>query len=211
MKKIIIIDGGPRKSKNTAKLLQRFAEGAKSAGSEVEVKTIQHYDLDYKGCISCMACKLKDKASNICRFKDMLTPILEEIAQADGLVLGSPIYFGEVTGLMRAFLERLAFPWLSYNDNSLTAPKRMPVMLIETMNGTPERNNSNHFGTMEWCITTALGEPQRIVAYNTTQVAKYDNYELGSFSEEAKHAWRDAHWEEDLQRAYDAGRKIAEQ
>ena len=34
-------------------------------------------------------------------------PVLEEIAQADGLVLGSPIYFGEVTGLMRAFLERL--------------------------------------------------------------------------------------------------------
>ena len=43
------------------------------------------------------------------------------------------------------------------------------------------------------------------------KVAKYDNYELGSFSEEAKHAWRDAHWEEDLQRAYDAGRRMAEQ
>ena len=112
---------------------------------------------------------------------------------------------------MRAFLERLSFPWLSYNDYSLTAPKRMPVVLVETMNGTPERNNSNHFGTMEWCITTALGEPQHIIAYNTTQVAKYDNYELGSFSEEAKHAWRDAHWEEDLQKAYVAGRQMAEQ
>ncbi|MBO5131598.1 MAG: hypothetical protein J6C20_00820 [Paludibacteraceae bacterium] len=51
--------------------------------------------------------------------------------------------------------------------------------------------NSNHFGTMEWCITTALGEPHRIIGYNITQVAKYDNYELGSFSEEAKHAWQD--------------------
>ena len=142
MKKIIIIDGGPRKNMNTAKLLQRFAEGAKSAGSDVEVKTVRLYDLDYKGCMSCMACKLKGKASNLCRFKDSLTPLLEEIAQADGLVLGSPIYFGDVTGQMRAFLERLSFPWLSYNDYSLTAPKRMPVMLIETMNGTPERNNS---------------------------------------------------------------------
>jgi hypothetical protein len=79
------------------------------------------------------------------------------------------------------------------------------------MNGTPERNNSNHFGTMVWCLTTALGEPERIIGYNTCQVAKYDNYELGSFSEEAKHAWRDEHWEEDLQRAYDAGRKMVEQ
>ena len=157
------------------------------------------------------ACKITRKASNICRFRDALSPLLDEIAEADGLVLGSPIYFGEVTGKMRAFLERLAFPWLSYNDYSLTAPKRMPVVLVETMNGLPERNNSNHFGTMEWCLTTALGEIERIIGYNTCQVAKYDNYELGSFSEKAKHAWRDEHWAEDLQKAYDAGRRMAEQ
>ena len=210
MKRIIIIDGGPRRNMNTAKMLQRLAEGAESAGKDIELKTIRLYDLDYKGCMSCMACKLKGKASNICRFKDALTPILEEIAQADGLVLGSPIYFGEVTGQMRAFLERLTFPWLSYNDYSLTAPKRMSVVLIETMNGTPDRNNSNGYGTMEYCITTALGRPLHIVGYNTCQVAKYDNYELGGFSEEAKRAWRDAHWEEDLQKAYDAGRQMAE-
>ena len=183
MKKIVIIDGGPRRNMNTSQLLQRFAEGAMLVGGDVEVKIFRLYNLDYKGCMSCMACKLKGRASNICRFRDALTPVLEEIAVADGLVLGSPIYFGEVTGQMRAFLERLSFPWLSYNDYSLTAPKRMPVVLVETMNGTPERNNSNHFGTMEWCITTALGTPERIVAYNTCQVAKYDNYELGSFSE----------------------------
>ncbi|MBE6307871.1 MAG: flavodoxin family protein [Bacteroidales bacterium] len=211
MKKIVIIDGGPRKNMNTAQLLQQFADGAKSADSDIEVKTIRLYDLDYKGCMSCMACKLKGKASNICRFKDALTPVLEDIAVADGIVLGSPIYFGEVTGQMRAFLERLSFPWLSYNDYSLTAPKRMPVLLVETMNGTPDRNNSNGYGTMEWCIATALGEPQRIVAYNTCQVAKYDRYELGGFSEDAKRAWRDAHWEEDLKKAYEAGRLMAGQ
>ena len=211
MKKIVIIDGGPRKNMNTAQLLQQFADGAKSADRDIEVKTIRLYDLDYKGCMSCMACKLKGKASNICRFKDALTPVLEDIAVADGIVLGSPIYFGEVTGQMRAFLERLSFPWLSYNDYSLTAPKRMPVLLVETMNGTPDRNNSNGFGTMEWCIATALGEPQRIVAYNTCQVAKYDRYELGGFSEDAKRAWRDAHWEEDLKKAYEAGRLMAGQ
>lgn len=210
MKKIIIIDGGPRKNMNTAQLLQRFAEGVKSVGNDVEVKTVRLYDLDYKGCVSCMSCKLKGNVSNICRFKDALTPVLEEIAQADGLVLGSPIYFGEVTGQMRTFLERLAFPWLSYNDYSMTAPKRMPVVFIETLNGLPDRNNSRGLGTMEWCIASALGEPERIVAYNTTQVAKYENYELGGFSEEAKHAWRDAHWAEDLQKAFDVGKQMAE-
>lgn len=209
MKKIRIIDGGPRRNMNTAQMLQKFAEGAHSAGEHIEVKTVRLYDLDYKGCMSCMACKLKDRASNVCRFRDALSPILEEIAQADGLVLGSPIYFGEVTGQMRALLERLSFPWLSYNDYSMTAPKQMPVVLIETMNGTPERNNSNGYGSMEFCITRALGQPQRIVAYNTYQVKDYDRYELAGFSEEAKRQWRDTHWEEDLQKAFEAGRQMA--
>ena len=83
MKKIIIIDGGPRKNMNTAKLLQRFAEGAKSADSDMEVKTVRLYDLDYKGCMSCMACKLKGKASNICRFKDALTPVLDKYSDPE--------------------------------------------------------------------------------------------------------------------------------
>ena len=178
--------------------------------SEIEVKTVRLYDLDYKGCMSCMACKIKGRASNVCKFKDALTPVLEEIAQADGLVLGSPIYFGDVTGQMRTFLERLAFPWLSYNDYSMTAPKRMPVVLLETMNGTPERNNSQGYGSMEYCIKAALGEPERLIAYNTYQVKNYDNFELAGFSEEAKRKYRDEHWELDLQKAYDTGKRMAE-
>ena len=209
MKRIIIIDGGPRRNMNTAKMLHKFAEGVESVNKDIEVKILRLYELDYKGCMSCMACKLKGRASNVCRFKDSLSPVLDEIAQADGLVLGSPIYFGEVTGQMRAFLERLSFPWLSYNDYSMTAPKQMPVVLIETLNGMPEKNNSNGFGSMEFCITKALGKPQRIVAYNTCQVKDYSRYELAGFSEEAKHQWRDAHWEDDLQNAFEAGRQMA--
>ena len=208
MKKIMIIDGGPRKNMNTAALLERFADGAREKGAEVNI--IRLYDIDYKGCRSCMACKIKGKASNVCKLKDALTPVLEEIAQADGLVLGSPIYFGDVTGQMRTFLERLAFPWLSYNDYSLTAPKRMPVLLMDTMNGLPDRNNSQGYGSMEPCITAALGEPEHLIAYNTYQVKNYDNYELAGFSEKAKRQWRDEQWEKDLQKAFDAGKKMAD-
>ena len=210
MKKIMIIDGGPRKNFNTASMLQKFAEGATSVSKEIEVKTIRLYALDYKGCMSCMACKVKGKASNVCKFKDALTPVLEDIAEADGLVLGSPIYFGDVTGQMRTFLERLAFPWLSYNDYSLTAPKKMAVVLMETMNGLPERNNSQGYGSMEYCIANALGQPEHVIAYNTYQVKNYDRFELAGFSEEAKRKYRDENWENDLQKAYDAGRRMAE-
>ncbi len=211
MKKIIVIDGGPRKTFNTASMLKKFAEGAASVSSEIEVNTVRLYGLDYKGCMSCMACKIRGKASNICKFKDALTPVLEEIAEADGLVLGSPNYFGEVTAQMRAFLERLAFPWLSYNDYSLTAPKRMPVVLVETQNGSENANNCNGYGSMEHCITQALGAPEKLFAYNTYQVKNYDNYELRGFSEPAKRQYREEHWEKDLQAAFDAGRRMAEQ
>ena len=210
MKKIIIIDGGPRKTFNTASMLKKVAEGANTVSEEIEVKSYRLYDLDYKGCMSCLACKIKGKAVNVCKFKDALTPILEEIAEADGLVLGSPNYFGEISGQMRTFIERLAFPWLSYNDYSNTASKRMPVVLIETQNGTKEYNNCNGYGTMEYCISQALGEPEKLIAYNTYQVKNYNNYELAGFSEEAKRQYRDAHWEDDLQQAYNAGKRMAE-
>ena len=209
-KKIMIIDGGPRKNFNTASMLQKFAEGAKAVGGDIEVKTVRLYGMDYKGCMSCMACKIKGRASNVCKWKDALTSILEEIAGADGLVLGSPIYFGQITGQMQAFLERLAFPWLSYNDYSLTAPRRMPVVLVETMNGLPDNHNSRGYGPMELCIAKALGEPEHIIAYNTYQVKSYDRFELAGFSEEAKREYRDEHWEQDLQKAYDAGKRMAE-
>ncbi|MBQ6161443.1 MAG: flavodoxin family protein [Prevotella sp.] len=210
MTKIIIIDGGPRKTFNTASMLKKFAEGVSSVTDAIEVKTIRLYGLDYKGCMSCMACKVKGKASNVCKFKDALTPVLNEIAEADGLVLGSPNYFGEISAQMRAFLERLAFPWLSYNDYSLTAPKRMPVVLVQTMNGTPENNNDHGYGSMEYCIAQALGTPKKLIAYNTYQVKNYANFELAGFSEEAKRNYREQHWENDLQKAFDAGRQMAE-
>ena len=91
MKKIMIINGGPRKNFNTSAMCEKVAEGVRSVGGEAKIMRL--YDMDYKGCMSCMACKIKGKASNVCKFKDALTPVLEEIAGADGLVLGSPIYF----------------------------------------------------------------------------------------------------------------------
>lgn len=55
MKKIMIIDGGPRKNMNTAAMVEAFAEGAREAGAEVKV--VRLYELEYTGCVSCLACK----------------------------------------------------------------------------------------------------------------------------------------------------------
>ena len=112
--KVIAVNGSPRKSWNTATLLQKALDGAKSMGADTEF--IHLYDLNFKGCISCFACKRKDsRRIGHCAMKDDLTNVLEKILDCDVLLLGSPIYFGNITGEMRSFLERLLFSNLTYN------------------------------------------------------------------------------------------------
>ncbi len=213
MKRIIIIDGGPRKAMNTAAMLSSIAQGVKSVSDQIEVKTVRLYELNYKGCMSCLLCKLKGRVSNVCKFKDALTPVLQEIAEADGLVMGSPIYFSEVTAQLRALLERLIFPWLSYNDYSLTVPKRMPVLLTYTMNATAEQAKTGayqYMGIIENSLMRAMGDVEHVDAYYTYQVKNYDLFEMASFPEQAKRQYRDEHWDTDLQRAREAGRRMAQ-
>lgn len=213
MKKIMIIDGGPRKNMNTAQMEEAFARGAKSVSDEIKVKTVRLYDLDYKGCRSCMACQLKDKRVPSCRFKDGLTDILAECAESDGLVIASPIYYGEMTAMTRAFWERLTFPWLSYKDGSFEAPKKMPVTFIYTMNGMPNNAEDVSKSTMrnvEFMTGLALGcEVEVITACNTTQVNDYSRYHFADGTAEAKARWRAEHWEDDLAKARDAGKRMA--
>ena len=211
MKKIMIIDGGPRKNMNTAAMVESFAKGVREAGAEV--KHVRLYDIDnYKGCYSCMACQQKDKRVPSCRFRDGLTDILAECAEADGLVIASPIYYGEITAMTRAFYERLTFPWLSYKDGTFDAPKRMPVTMIYTMNATPEQavNMPGGLHSVEMFLGMALGcQVEVVMANNTTQVNDYSRYHFADGTAEAKKQWRDTHWEEDLQKAYEAGKRMA--
>ena len=112
--KVIAVNGSPRKTWNTATLLQKALDGAKSVGADTEL--VHLYDLNFKGCTSCFACKRKDgKFIGRCAMQDGLTSLLEKIRECDVLLLGSPIYFGNVTGEMRSFLERLLFSAMTYN------------------------------------------------------------------------------------------------
>ena len=136
--KMIAINGSPRKKWNTAILLQKALEGAASKGADIEL--VHLYDLTYKGCISCFACKTKDGPSyGKCAVKDGLTPLLEKIGHIDAMILGSPIYYGTVTGEMRSFMERLLFPYGTYTDppGSLF-PRKISTGFIYTMAATEE-------------------------------------------------------------------------
>lgn len=78
---------------NTAELLQSAMRGSEFAGAETEL--IHLYDLDYRGCISCFACKLKNaKTNGLCAMKDDLRSVLEKALATNVIVIGSPVYYG---------------------------------------------------------------------------------------------------------------------
>ena len=132
--KVIAFNGSPRKKWNTATLLKHALDGAASKGAETEL--IHLYDYNYKGCISCFACKLKNgKSYGRCAVKDDLKPILNKVHDAYAIILGSPIYFGMPTGVIRSFMERLLFQYLIYDENhSFLFKRSIPTGLIYTMN-----------------------------------------------------------------------------
>ena len=211
-KKIVVIDGGPRRNMNTAQMAASFADGISSAGKEIDIRQYRLYDIDYRGCMSCLGCKLKGKSSQVCVFKDGLKEVLDEVSQADGLAIASPIYMGRNTAQTQAFLERMVFPWLSYNDFSLSAVKKMPVVFIYTMNAT-EQYMPMLLPQLEFTenlVANGLGSGERVIAFNTTQVKDYSRYEMAADSQ-GKAEYRAEHWEKDLQSAYEAGKKMAGQ
>ena len=89
--KTIVINASPRKKWNTAEIMQSAQKGAESVGAETEY--INLYDIDFKGCRSCLACKLKSKEKCKCYWRDNLSPVIERILAADTLLIGTPIYF----------------------------------------------------------------------------------------------------------------------
>lgn len=213
MKKIMIIDGGPRKKMNTAQMVEAFIEGVKQTSEDIEVKHVRLYDLDaYRGCMSCMACKVKGRLSRICKFHDSLLPVLQETSEADGLVIASPIYMADRTALTQAFVERIVFPWLNYADGSVKAVKKMPVAFIYTMNATEEQATLIHkqLDIAEQMFGIALGECERIEAFNTYQMKDYSRYEFAENTPTEKQAYKVEHWPQDLQKAHAAGRRMAE-
>jgi multimeric flavodoxin WrbA len=211
--KIYAINGSPRKNKNTATLLQKALDGVKESAKDKEVETeiINLYDLNYTGCKSCFACKrLEGKSYGKCALKDDIQEVLERLSEADGIIFGSPIYFGNITGQLQSFLERLLFPYLVYDKNySSIAPKKMPTAFIYTMNAPEEIMDQigylktfNHIGSY---IEGMLTKPLVMYSNNTYQFDDYSKYKSDAFSEEAKAEHRKMQFPLDCEKAFELG------
>ncbi|MBQ6218722.1 MAG: flavodoxin family protein, partial [Methanosphaera sp.] len=172
--KYYLFNGSPRSNRNTVKMLESAKKGIIDKFKELrpdedcDVKLIDLFKLNYKGCMSCFNCKLIDGPFyGKCPINDDLKDLLEDVWDCDGLIIGSPIYFGELTGQTRNLLERLIFPKLVYGGESLST-NRMPTALFLTMNVNEELFNQLYTPMLEntkVMMNIAFKEPVVLQAY----------------------------------------------
>jgi len=210
--KAIGVNGSPRKKWNTATLLEKALKGAKSHGAKTELFHL--YEINYKGCISCFACKKKTgKSYGKCAVKDGLRPVLEKVNEADVIILGSPIYFGSVTGEMRSFLERLFFPLMTYTDppGSLLS-RKVQTAFIYTLGATKkmarERGFDKHIAASEMLMKMILGASETLCSYDTYQFVDYSKVYAPRFDPEKKAKVRAEVFPIDCEKAFEMGARL---
>ncbi len=210
--KIVGFNGSPRKDWNTATLLAKALEGAAKWGAETEL--VHLYDVDFKGCISCFACKAKGgKSYGRCAVKDGLAPLLEKIEGADAFMVGSPIYFGAVTGVTRMFMERLCFPYMTYTDPPASLfSRKIPTAFIATMGAPEERAKEfgfvQHVGSTEMLLKMIFGACESFCSFDTYQFQDYSKMAAERFDVAAKARRRAEVFPKDCEHAFEVGARL---
>lgn len=205
MKKIIAVNAGPRMGWNTETLITEASKGAESAGAEVI-----RFDLfrleRYTGCISCFGCK-KEKMKGHCICRDGLTPVLDAIREADGLIIGSPNYLSEMTASFRALYERLIFQNLTYNrETPCCNTHPVPVLLIMTSNA-PDTMYSRMIQNYQQTMSAFVGPTEVLVSGDTLQLKDYSktDWPWSMFDPQAKQKRRETVFPDEIKKAFDMG------
>ncbi|MCM1332599.1 MAG: flavodoxin family protein [Bacteroides sp.] len=208
--KIVIINSSPRKNGNTAKLCDAFCKGVVATATNSDITTIYLNGLNFKGCQSCFACKLRGSNQyGKCSLNDDLTPILEAVSAADCIVVASPIYLMDVNSSAKAFLERLCFSLGSYEAGYRSlATKEVDVVTIYTMNTKKEFAPVKAMDNVDMYLGHIFSTPQRLCSYNTYQFSDYSKYVVEVFDETEKAKQRETEFSKDLQKAYSLGTDI---
>lgn len=211
------VNASPRKHGNTAVVLDYVLQGIRDTHTEAVCERIDLYDYTYTGCVSCFVCKrIGGKSFGKCAKKDELTEVIEKLSKADGIVFGSPIYFHDITAQLRALLERLLFAYHSYEKDGIPqTPKRMPTAFIYTMNVTEEvmrkMDYPNRLERMEGFVERIFTKPEVLYVNNTYQFDDYSKYAASRFDEPEKRKYREEYFPEDCRKAYELGKRMAEQ
>ena len=112
--KIIGINASPRKKANTQTLVETVLEGASEKGAETRVVHLR--ELNINGCLGCEGCK---KQLGKCVQKDDLTTLMQDMATCDAVVLGTPVYWFQVSAQFKILVDRL-YSFLQTSENPET-------------------------------------------------------------------------------------------
>jgi len=108
--KVVGICGSPRKG-NTEWMLRKLLEGAAKAGAGTELILLREKNIRWcDGCLSCEAGG--EHRKGICMIQDDMQEIYAKLVEADGLALGTPVYFELLSGLLKNFIDRTCPIWL---------------------------------------------------------------------------------------------------
>lgn len=128
MKKVLIVHGSPRKQGNGHAIVDSFCE---VFDESVDVTTYELAKRDVKGCMACFACK---RDAEQCSIKDDLSEVLNAVHETDVLVLVAPVYFGDVSAQMKAFIDRLYHLFLpNYHEAPLSEEVAADSMRISRL------------------------------------------------------------------------------
>jgi len=139
--KVVALNGSTRKEGNTNFLLNAVLDELKKANIETETMHLAGQQL--AGCVACYKC-FKNKDRRCAVKKDMLNEILEKMETADGILLGSPTYFSDVTAGMRAFIERCGLVGRA-NDYMFKRKVGASVVAVRRIGAIPAFNSLNLF------------------------------------------------------------------
>ena len=103
MAKVLLLNGSPHANGCTARALEEMVNVFSQEGVETEV--IQVGNQDIRGCVSCGFCEKNGK----CVFNDLVNEVAEKFKDADGLVVGSPVYYASPNGTILSFMDRLFY------------------------------------------------------------------------------------------------------
>ncbi len=103
MAKVLLLNGSPHANGCTARALEEMVNVFSQEGVDTEV--IQVGNQDIRGCVSCGFCEKNGK----CVFNDLVNEVAEKFKDADGLVVGSPVYYGSPNGTILSFMDRLFY------------------------------------------------------------------------------------------------------
>jgi multimeric flavodoxin WrbA len=134
---IVAILGSPRPKGNSTTIAEKFLESARKYGAKTTTYNLN--SMFYRGCMACRECKTK---TDKCVLRDDLTETLNDILEADILVMASPVYFGDVTGQFKCFIDR-TFSYLVPDFLTNPEPSRFPggkKLLFILTQGFPDQN-----------------------------------------------------------------------